>query len=444
MSLRALLAVLIIALVPSAARAADLTIWWTKGISREEDDLLKDAVALWEKETGKKAELSFYASSDTATKTIAALGAGQPPDVTFDFNYDLAFTPTWAFEGQLADLTDVIEPIKGQFDKAALDSVNLLNGKTGKRAYQAVPWSQMTSMIHYWADLLEKAGLKAADIPEDWEGFFGFWCERFQPAVRRQGVRMFGVGQGSSTASNDVFFNVHYWLRAYGVEVVSPEGRYRLAEPEMRRRAIAAIDSYMKPIKAGCAPSDAVSWKGPDDNLSFLAKKHMLEMNPTLSIPVSQLPANPDNYYRNIVTRPWPNDMAGKPMPAMVSVKQILVFRTAPHLDNAKSFVRLLLRPEVIGGMLKGGQGRFTPVMPALLADPFYADPADPHRSAMYRQFTSAPNEQFPHVYNHRYAKVMSEAVWAKALGRIIADGWSSERSIDELIARIGQIMAEG
>ena len=33
--------------------------------------------------------------------------------------------------------------------------------------------------------------------------------------------------------------------------------------------------------------------------------------------------------------------------------------------------------------------------MPALLEDPFYNDPADPHRYAMYEQFTTVENQPF-------------------------------------------------
>ena len=98
----------------TGALAADLTIWWTKGTTEVEDNTLKEIVARWEKETGKTAELSFYATGDTEAKVLTALKAGSPPDLTFDFGFDLAYTPTWAFEDQLADLTSVIEPVKAR------------------------------------------------------------------------------------------------------------------------------------------------------------------------------------------------------------------------------------------------------------------------------------------------------------------------------------------
>jgi len=425
-----------------AANAADLVIWWTKGVNPAEDEALKKVVALWEKETGKRADLSFYATGDTEAKTIPALKAGRPPDITFDFSYDLAYTPTWAFEDLMADVSDVIEPIKGQFQKGALDSAYMLNGKTNARAYYAIPWVQMSPNVHYWSDLLQQAGFKDADVPREWEAFWSFWCDKVQPSLRSKGMRIYGIGQGSSTASNDPFFNVHIYLNAYGAEVIGPDGKLRIGEPEMKKRVIQAIDSYVKPIKSQCSPPDAVNWNGVDDNVSFLNKKNLVAMNPTLSIPMSQLPANPDNYFKNMRTVPWPNQPDGKPTPTMVSVKQVLIFKQSENIENAKSFMRVLLKLENIGPMLKAMLGRFMPVMPALIDDPFYSDPADPHRSAMYRQFTQTPTVPFPQAYNRNYAKVMAEQLWGKMLGRIVLDNWSTEKAIDEMIERMTKILA--
>ncbi|MEO1018877.1 MAG: ABC transporter substrate-binding protein, partial [Pseudomonadota bacterium] len=177
----------------SMAVAADLDIWWTKGITQEEDEALLEILGRWEERTGKDAEISFYGTGDVQTKVIAALEAGQPPDLTFSFGYDVAFTPTWAYEGKLADVSDVLEPIEDQFQASALESVRLHNNETGERAYYAIPWTQMTPHVHYWHDMLETAGFTADDIPNEWQPFFDFWCEQVQPALREKGERVYGL-----------------------------------------------------------------------------------------------------------------------------------------------------------------------------------------------------------------------------------------------------------
>lgn len=420
-----------------AAIAADLTIWWTKGVTADEDNALKDVIAKWEARTGKKADLSFYGSGDTEAKTIAALEAGSPPDLTFDYAYDLAFSPTWAFEGRLADVSDVLEPIKGQFQAMALESVSMLNGQTGQRAYYAIPWTQMTPHVHYWKDLLEKAGYSEADVPTEWQPFFDFWCEKVQPALRQKGERIYGLGLGTGTGGNDPFFNIHIFLNAFGADVLDADGNLQIDKPEVRAKVIEAVNSFVKPSAEQCVPPDAVSWAGADDNVSFLNRKNLVAFNPTLSIPASQLKDNPANYYDNMRTVPWPKGTDGLPTPAMVSVKQVLIFEKSPNKENAKDFMKLLLEPENIGPMLKGSLGRFFPTMPVLLEDPFYNDPKDPHRHAMYVQFTEVENKPFLQARNYRYAKIMAEQLWGKATGRILLDGWSTEDAVDELAKRM-------
>ncbi len=426
-----------------AAMAADLVIWWTKGVTEDEENALKAVVTKWEEQTGKTADLSFYGSGDTEAKTIAALEAGSPPDLTFDYAYDLAFSPTWAYEGRLADVSDVLEPIADQFQPSALKSVNMLNGETGERSYYAIPWTQMTPHVHYWKDFLVEAGFTEEDIPNEWQAFFDFWCDEVQPALRAKGERIYGLGLGTGSGGNDPFFNIHIFLNAFGAEVLDADGNLQIDDPEVRARVIEAVDSFVKPSAEQCVPPDGVNWAGSDDNVSFINRKNLVAFNPTLSIPASQLKDNPENYYENMRTRPWPMGVDGEPTPAMVSVKQVLIFEESPNKENAKEFMSLLLEPENMGPMLKGALGRFFPVMPALLDDPFYNDPADPHRYAMYEQFTTVENQPFLQTRNYRYAKVMAEQLWAKATGRILLDGWSTEDAIDELAERMHVLLDE-
>jgi len=426
-----------------AVQAADLIIWWTKGINPEEDEALESIVDQWEQQTGKDAELSYYAGRDVSSKTIAALEAGSPPDLSFDFAYDLAFTPTWAYEGKLADVSDVIGPLEDKFQPAALDSVRLMNGETGERSYYAVPWTQMTPHVHYWKDLLEEAGFAPEDVPDGWNEFFAFWCDEVQPALREKGHRIYGLGLGTSAAANDPFFNIHIFLNAYGAEILDEDGNLQIDQPEVREKVVAAMEAFVEPSAEGCVPPDGVSWSGADDNLSFINKKNVVAFNPTLSIPTAQLKDNPENYYENMRTRSWPLSPDGEPTPVMVSFKQVLLFEDSPNKENAKDFLKLFLQPENLGPMLEGTLGRFFPTMPELYEDAFYSDPSDPHRYAMYQQLSQADNVPFLQSRNHLYAKVMAEGLWGKAMGRMLLDSWSAEEAVDELAARMKEIFAQ-
>lgn len=81
--------------------------------------------------------------------------------------------------------------------------------------------------------------------------------------------------------------------------------------------------------------------------------------------------------------------------------------------------------------------------MPALLNDPFFSATDDPHRSAMYKTFTEGATKPYPHSYNWKYGRVMSEGVWQNGIGRIVADGWSAEDAVDQIISEISDILGE-
>ena len=73
---------------------------------------------------------------------MAALTAGQPPDLAYGFLFDLSNTSRWAYDGVLADVSDVVEPIQEHLLPTAMQAVTLLNGQTNERSIYAIPVAQ--------------------------------------------------------------------------------------------------------------------------------------------------------------------------------------------------------------------------------------------------------------------------------------------------------------
>ena len=132
-----------------------LTVWWVKGFYKAEDDALFAAIKKFEDKSGVKVELSQYAIQDMIPKTVAALDSGTVPDVAYADTFDFQVTGRWAFDGTLEDISDIIEPMKGQFAPNTIETTFLTNDKTKKKAYYAYPIKQQTMHI---ADLEGHAG----------------------------------------------------------------------------------------------------------------------------------------------------------------------------------------------------------------------------------------------------------------------------------------------
>jgi multiple sugar transport system substrate-binding protein len=440
---RTLLVAAGLALTPAGARAADLTVWWAKGYYPAQDEGVRRVVEDFRKDTGTSVELTFHPESDLPVKLRAALEAGQPPDVS---NATSEFSPSyrrWAYEGRFVDLGDIVEPIAKSIDPVLLEAGRLPNGRTGERAYYSVPLEAASIHVHVWRSLLEQAGLDPERIPREWTAFWAFFCETAQPAVRKAtGKRnVYGVGLPSSTVADDTAHSFMEFQLAHDAWFVDADGRLLFDRPGMRQHLIEALEDFTRPSRRGCNPPGAVSWGDPDNNANFLNQTIVMTPNPTLSVPGSQRTSNPENYYKNIATIPWPNALDGKPLPLLVLRWGAEVYAAGRNPEGGKAFLRYLIRPERLGPLVEAAQGRYYPALRELADGPFWTDPADPHRVVLRRQMTDNPRLRPWERLSLGLEQVYAERVWSKAIDRIILEGWTAERAADEAIAGTRQIV---
>jgi multiple sugar transport system substrate-binding protein len=424
-----------------SAVAADLVIWWNKSYYQEEDDKFEEIVRSFESNSGMDVEYSLFTNEDAPVKALAALSAGEVPDLAFGFLFDLQHTSRWAYEGKLVDVSDVLEPMADRFMPVALESVNLINGQTGERAYYAFPTQQQTAHIHVWNSLLKDIGQSMADIPGTWNEFWQYFCDQQSELRRSTGNRNFyGVGQPMSSSASDTIFHFMMFANAFNVQWLAEDGSSVLGDH--RDELIAALDSYVMPVRERCNPPGAVNWIDSDNNVNFLNQVTLMTPNPSMSIPASQYTQNPENYTTNIGSIEWPDKPDGEPIVYMTAIKTAVIFEGAKNVEGAKDFMRYLYEPENIGPFLEGSIGRWFPVMPELVETPFWQDDSDPHRRIHRVMYMERPQNPFPFVYNHRFMQIMTENAIGKAVGRIVLESWSTEDAADELIERVEAAIA--
>ncbi len=437
--------------VVAPASAETLTVWWVKGFYKAEDDALNKAIKAFEEKTGNKIELSQYPVQDMIPKTVAALDSGTPPDVAYADVYDFQVTGKWAFDGKLEDISDVLTPLKNSFAPNTLETTFLLNGKTNARAYYAFPLKQQTMHINYWKDMLEKADIKVSDIPEGWDDYWNFWCEKVQPAVRKAtGQRIYGIGPPMGVDSSDSFYSFLTFMDAYNVKLVDDNGKLLVDDPKVREGLIKALTSYVMPAIKGCAPPSATSWKDPDNNVAFHNRSIVLTHNATISIAgkwlddsnnesltAEQRAQAKKNYEELIATAGFPNKPDGSKMVYRAAIKTGVVFSGAKNKALAKQFVAFLLQDENLTPYVEGSLGRWFPVTKSGQERPFWQ--ADPHRKSVYNQFKSG-TVTFEFTKNYKFTIVNNENVWAVAMNRVVNEKVPADKAVDEMISRIKAI----
>ncbi|MEI8145526.1 MAG: ABC transporter substrate-binding protein [Alphaproteobacteria bacterium] len=430
-----------------------VTVWFTKGFYAAEDQALERVIQRYTAATGVKVELSLHSTEDCVTKSVAAVEARTPPDMAFCTTYDFRTTGRWAFEGRLEDLTSIITPIQSTFQPAAL-ATTLLARRDGTKAYYAMPIQQQFMHFNYWKDMVEQAGATEADIPKDWDGFWNFWCDRVQNGLRARGQRIFGIGHPMGIGASDTFYSFLTWANAYNVQVVDQAGNLVLDQPANRANMIKAVETYAGIFTRGCSPTSSINWLDPDNNVAFHNRQTVATHNATISIAGKWLDDSNNqnltaeqrtqagrNYTDLIRTIPWPRKPDGTSLPTRAAVKTAVVFADGRNKRRGMEFMAFLMKDENLAPFVEGSLGRWFPVTNSGVESPFWS--ADNHRRAVKEQYSQG-TVPFEFVYNFRFTQVNAENVWARAVQRVAQDKVAGSVAVDEMIARIKQILAAG
>ena len=426
-----------------------LTVWWAKGYYKAEDDALFAAIKKFEAKYPKiKVDLSLYAPQEAIPKSVAAMDAGTPPDVSYADVYDFQVAAKWAYEGKLEDLSSVIDPLRAKFEPTALSTTFLYNNTTQSRAYYAFPIKQQTMHIQYWKDMLGEAGFKDTDIPKDWKGYWDFWCTKVQDGYRKaSGKRGFGTGFPMGVESSDSFYSFLTFMDAYNVKLVNDSGKLLVDDPAVRAGLITAMTDYTSVYTKGCTPPSSTSWKDPDNNVAFHNKTIVMTHNATISIAAKWLDDSNNatltqaqrdvakaNYTEKIATAGFPSKPDGSKMTYRAAVKTGVIFKNSKNKAGGKAFVAFLLEDANLTPYVEGSLGRWFPVTKAAQQSAFWK--ADAHRLAVYNQFT-AGTQAFEFTKNYKFTVLNNENVWAKAMNRVLNEKVPVPQAVDEMIARI-------
>lgn len=414
-----------------------LQIWWDKGYIVKEDEILQQIVSNWQQKTGNQAEIKFYTPDEIAQKTQRAIQAGNPPDILFSSRAEY---PLWAWQGKLADVSDVIKPVEQLYTPTSKTAAYLYNNLAKKHSYYAVPLHQGTIHIFYWQDLLEKVGKNAAHIPVSWHEFWQFWQE-VQVQLQQQQTEIYGLGIPFSIEASDTYYLFEQILEAYNVEILDSQGRLNIDNLNTRQGIINCLQWYTNLYEQGYVPPSALKWLDPDNNRNFLNRTVVMAPNPTLSIATALL-ENKETYLNDLGTMEFPYKPNGEPLKHIVSVRQAVILAAAKNQAIAKEFLAYLIKPEIIGNYLKSAGGRYLPVMTTAIQDSFWNNVQNPHVLTATKTITKGQTRLFYSAQNPAYSSVLEQNIWGQALINIIVNKISAEQAADRAINQIKTIFA--
>ena len=425
------------------AAATTATIWVVQGFVPEEDAAFRKTVADYEKLSGNKIDFSIMPFMALNQKAISALTSGAVPDLIFH-DAPATILPQNAWNDKLEDVSDVVEAQKSRLSETAVLGSSFYNSVTKRRSYYLCPVKQACAPFHIWGDLVTKAGFKLSDAPKTWDAFWDFF-KPVQTELRAKGMRkLYALGLQITTVGpndgNGLF--AHFMIANGGADIVTRDGKLHTDDPQVREAAIRSVAYMTKVYKEGFVPPEALSWNDADDNNAYHEKLFVMDFDGTLSTELAMI--HDKQAYNDMVVMGLPNTNDGKPMRAQVGAGGGFIPKGAKNITTAKDFMRFFMQPEVMNENLKGGLGRWVPVIPSIVKeDPWWTDAkADPHRLPYVTEAVLSPTVPSYNGFNPAWGEVNAEQLWGQAHADVIKNGMTPQAAVDKAFRRAEAIFA--
>lgn len=224
-------------LAPSIAMADTFTLW-------ARDTTEPWMVPLVEKYNAShddKIELQIIPGIEMVQKYATAAAGGAAPDV---LSMDLIYVPSFAQQGQLEDITDLI--LSFDFHESFAPA-HLNMGLLGGRNY-ALPFYVDGSLLFWNKDLFREAGLDPEHAPANWQELKDYSSKITALGGDKKGYYFPGNCPGCEVFT----FSPYVW--ASGGDILSADGKTALIDQPVFREA---IDLYRSMWQAGEIPAGA-------------------------------------------------------------------------------------------------------------------------------------------------------------------------------------------
>ncbi|OSQ55735.1 hypothetical protein MCRY_20200 [Marivita cryptomonadis] len=339
------------------AREAQLVFWLQPNFNKVADDLLEAQTMEYAKMQGlneSDVRIEKVPGGEVAKRMAAALEVGSPPDVTRVNETDMT---KWGSDGHLADLTDLVDEMRAREGGINEGSIPLASIDGGIRG---VPMGIAANAAHVRADKFREAGYDA--LPETWEEFIEAGKKITKPPFYAYGM---ALGLTPSDSLGDVMSVV----AAYGGSLVDDQNRPAF-ESDGAVEAFKIINRMYNVDRI--IPRGTLSWDNSGNNKAFQSGQIAYALNPT-SI-YSSLITNESPFLEETILERPPGGPAGRFSTA--STDYYGVFNASPSADLAKGLIQHFMKPENYGQFLLEAGGRYLPIYPAQLEDPFWQRPA--------------------------------------------------------------------
>ena len=395
-----------------------LRVWLFKSFVTNANDVLGRQIEAWAKERKVDVEMDWATFGDREPKFVAAIEAGNPPDVA-----EMHILGPTRYKAALRDVSKLAGDIaraKGGLLPFA-ETATKLDGK-----FMAVPRYAMITVFFIRRDLMEQKGLKP---PKVYDPDVIEFAKKLQDPAKD----LYGFGQTLNRSDDgDGFMENILW--DYGGGSWDKEGKPALgtAFKDQNLKALQfAVDTIQK---HKIQPPGVMGWTDVSNNESYMAGK-LATTNNGASLYYAMVAKKHELAPKTLLVL-TPGGPAGSFVGS--SCYNWGIFGKSKHAELGEDLIRWVEDEKRFNEYLQVSVGQAGPVYKARVDNPYWK--LDPNFEAIVQNILRSVTYGHPGPMTAAAVEVRAQHILTDMAGRVVTGGLSPEAALKEAHARVEEI----
>ncbi|NHN34783.1 ABC transporter substrate-binding protein [Paenibacillus agricola] len=379
-----------------------LVFWDKSEYVKDYNDFQKERVAQFAKDFNVDVEYVAIPPADVKTKLLAAVEAGNPPDLLLADDF---VAKQFVANNQLVEISDILK--QHDFREDSKKYAYALEG------WFEVPAYHSPNVMYVRKDKMEE---KKLGQPKTWEDVKNAAIAMNDPKNNFYGLG-FQLGGGGDSEGR-----INNLIRTFGTDLVDKDGKVTINTPQ----ALEAIKYDASFFTEGLSPQGAVTGDDAYNNNAWLAGQVGIIFNSS-SVYAAMKKDKPELLEKTWIL-PWP---AGpKRQFGSGGGTAFIMFKKAKNTDTAKQYIKFFFDKDSYGKLLEKLNGLGGPVLNGLENTPFWQKPENKAWFDATRNIVPLGDPGPPDA---RASQVTSENILSKGVQKIVVNKMDPQKALDEI-----------
>lgn len=402
----------------SAQAKPKLRVWLFRSFVTAGNDVVARHIEAWAKERKVDVELDWATFGDREPKFVAAIEAGNPPDVA-----EMNILGPMRYKAALRDVSQVAGQI-AQAKGGLLPFAETATKVDGK--FLGVPRYSMTTVFFVRRDIMEAKGLKP---PKVYDPDVVDFARKAQDPSRD----LYGFGQTLNRSDDgDGFMDNILW--DWGGGTWDKEGKPALATAH-REANLKALQFAVDTIqKHKIQPPGVMGWTDVSNNEAYMAGK-LVTTNNGASLYYAMVSKKHELAPKTLLVL-TPGGPAGSFIGA--SCYNWGIFAKSRHAELGEDLIRWVEDEKRFGEYVDVSVGQAGPVYKGRVDHPYWK--SDPNFEAIVQNVLRSVPQGFPGPMTSSAVEVRAQHILTDMAGRVVTAGLSPEAALKEAHQRVEEI----